>query len=158
MAKTVVGIFNDFTEAMTSLTDFVHGGIPKEHLSIVTPDTDKEFAQYLGTSEEQRIAKDTGIGAVIGGLSGLLVGLGALTIPGVGPVLAAGLVGTMLGAETGSLAGALHGLGIGEYEARSHATKVGEGRTLVIVKTEDSQIDRVRTILQQHKAVGIEQH
>jgi hypothetical protein len=75
MAKTVVGIFNDFTEAINTLTDFVHAGIPKEHISIVTPDSEREFAKYLSTPGERSVAEDTGIGAVIGGLSGLLIGL-----------------------------------------------------------------------------------
>ena len=160
MATTVVGTFTNFAEAMTTLGDFVHAGIPKEQLNLMTPDADEAFAKHLATAGEQRIAKDTGIGAVIGGLSGFVVGgLVALTIPGVGPVMAAGpLLGTMLGAETGSLAGALHRLGIGEHAAKSHAEKVGEGRTLVIVKAEESQVARVRTTLQQHQAVSIEQH
>src|SRR5262245_24747795 len=120
MEKTVVGIFNDFTEAMNSLTDLVHAGIPKEHISIVTPDAEGEFAKYLNTPGGRPVAGDTGIGAVVGGLSGLLIGLGALTIPGIGPVMAAGplftaLAGALLGAETGSLVGVLHGLGIAEY-------------------------------------------
>src|SRR5215813_4714819 len=139
MEKTVMGIFNDFTKATLTLTNFVQAGIPKEQISIVTPDTQGEFARYLSAPGERPVAEDAGIGAVVGGLSGLLIGLGVLTIPGVGAVMAAGplftaLAGALLGAEAGGLVGVLHGLGIPEYEAKSHAEQVGEGRTLVIVK------------------------
>jgi hypothetical protein len=163
MMKTVVGVFNDFTAAVNALPDFVREGIPRDCISIVSPDAEGEFAKYLSARAERPIMEDAGVGAVIGGLSGLLVGLGALTIPGVGPVLAAGplftaLAGAMVGTEAGSLVGILDGFGVAEYEAKSHAEKVGEGRTLVIVKAEDPLVGRAQTILRRHHAVNIEQH
>ncbi|BDI16740.1 hypothetical protein ANSO36C_25420 [Nostoc cf. commune SO-36] len=60
-------------------------------------------------------------------MTGLLVGLGTLAIPGVGPVLAGGAVATALattlaggaiGAAAGGIVGALVGLGIPEDIAR----------------------------------------
>jgi uncharacterized membrane protein len=86
-----------------------------------------------------------------------------LTIPGVGPVMAAGplftaLAGAIVGAEAGSLVGALHGLGVAEYEAKSHAQKVGEGRTLVVVKVADSLVSRAQAILRRHHAVNVAEH
>ena len=162
MAKTVVGVFNDVTAAINSLADLVAEGIPGTDISVVTPDPETEFARYLNAPGERPVVADAGIGAVVGGLSGLLVGLGALTIPGVGPVMAAGplftaLVGAMVGAEAGGLMGALNGFGVAEYEAKSHAEKVGEGKTLVVVKVEDSKGDRVQALLQRHRAVTVEQ-
>jgi hypothetical protein len=161
--KTVVGVFNDFTAATNALPDVVHEGIARDHISIMTPDTEGEFAKYLSMGTGRPVTEDAGIGAVVGGLGGLLVGLGALTIPGVGPILAAGplftaLAGAIVGAEAGSLVGVLNGFGIAEYEAKSHAEKVGEGRTLVIVKAEEPLAGRAQMILRRHHAVNVEQH
>ena len=79
----------------------------------------------------------------IGGAIGLLAGLGALAIPGVGPLIAAGpimgaLSGAAVGGATGGLIGALVGLGIPEYEAKQYEGKIRGGNILVSVHTEDS--------------------
>src|ERR1700677_4775229 len=83
-----------------------------------------------------------GGGAVVGGAFGLLMGMGALVIPGVGPVLAAGpvlsaLVGAGAGATVGGLAGALIGMGMPEYEAIQYEEKMNGGNILISVHTED---------------------
>jgi hypothetical protein len=166
MAKTIVGVFDDFTAAVNTLPDLVSEGIPREEISIVTPDTKGEYAQYLDTQPERSVAEDVGVGAVLGGLGGFLLNLGlslgALTLPGIGPVVVAGpllttLAGALVGAEAGGLVRVLRGLGVAEYEAKAHAESVRQGSTLVIVKAEDKMVDRARAILQQHHAENIEQ-
>ena len=59
---------------------------------------------------------------------GLLAGIGALAIPGVGPFIAAGpimaaLSGMAVGAATGGVVGGLIGLGIPEIEAKRYDEK-----------------------------------
>ena len=50
------------------------------------------------------------LGAVIGGILGFMIGLGALAIPGLGPLVAAGTLATALGtAGVGVVAGMLVG-------------------------------------------------
>jgi len=162
MAKTVVGLFDDFTAAVNTLPDLVSEGFPREEISVVTPDAKGEYARYLSTQAERPVAEDAGVGAVLGGLGGLLLSLGALTIPGLGPVVAAGplltaLAGALVGAEAGSLIGVLNGMGVAEYEAKSHAEGIRQGRTLVIAKVEENMVDRALAIMQHHRAVNIEQ-
>lgn len=61
---------------------------------------------------------------------GLLAGIGALAIPGVGPLVApagpimAALSGAAVGAAIGGIGGALIGMGIPEYEAKQYETKI----------------------------------
>jgi hypothetical protein len=60
-------------------------------------------------------------------------------IPGVGPIVATGLLagvlgGAAAGATAGGALGALIGLGIPEDEARSHEEEFLAGRTLVVVQ------------------------
>ena len=86
-------------------------------------------------------------GGVLGGLAGLLVGIGALAIPGIGPVLAAGplaaalgpalgalLTGAAIGAGAGAIAGALVGMGMPEDEAQVYEQRFRQGRILVTVR------------------------
>lgn len=83
-------------------------------------------------------------GGVLGGIGGLLLGIGALVIPGVGPIIAAGSIvavftGTAIGAGTGRLMGGLIGLGIPEDEAHQYNRYVDNDNILVLV---DSDADR----------------
>ena len=91
---------------------------------------------------------------MLGGVLGLLVGVGAHAIPGIGPVLAAGslaaalgtagastLVGAGLGAATGGIVGGLVGLGIPEEDATMYAEGARRGGTLVTAQVADNLAD-----------------
>jgi uncharacterized membrane protein len=90
---------------------------------------------------------------------GLLAGIGALAIPGVGPFIAAGpimaaLSGAAVGAATGGVVGGLIGLGIPEIEAKRYDEKLKKGNYLVAVHTDESEdVDRAKRIF---KTVGAE--
>jgi uncharacterized protein (TIGR02271 family) len=75
----------------------------------------------------------------VGGVLGLLAGVGALAIPGIGPIIAGGalastLAGAGIGAAAGGLVGALVGMGVPEEEARYYDRAVREGGILVTVR------------------------
>jgi len=83
-------------------------------------------------------------------------GLGALAIPGIGPIMLAGATATtiatavsggVIGAVAGSLIGALIGLGIPEERARVYSDRVSRGDYLVIVDGTEDEIRRAETIL-----------
>lgn len=109
---------------------------------------------------EASVAGATTLG-VLGGISGFLVGMGALAIPGVGPFIAAGpimaaLSGVAIGAAVGGIGGALIGMGVPEYEAKSYAASVNNGKTLIAVHCADSkQAKDVRDILDKAGATDI---
>jgi tetrahydromethanopterin S-methyltransferase subunit C len=92
---------------------------------------------------------------------GLLAGIGALAIPGVGPLIAAGpimatLSGAAAGALVGGLAGALIGLGIPEIEAKQYEGKIKDGNILLSVHVTTSENrDRAKKILEQNDAYDI---
>ena len=81
---------------------------------------------------------------------GLLAGIGALAIPGLGPFIAAGpimaaLAGMGVGAAAGGLIGALVGMGIPEYEAKRYEGRVKDGGILVSVHCDNSDwVDRAK--------------
>lgn len=89
----------------------------------------------------------------------MLAGIGALAIPGVGPLLAAGpimgaLAGLGVGGAVGGLVGALVGMGIPEYEAKRYEGRVKDGGILVSVHCDSSEeVSRAKDIL---KATGAE--
>ena len=93
-------------------------------------------------------------GAVLGGGLGWLAGIGALAIPGVGPLIAAGpimaaLTGAAIGGTVLGITGALIGMGIPEFEAKQYEGKVKGGNALISVHSENSdQTDRAKTIFE----------
>jgi hypothetical protein len=86
-----------------------------------------------------------GVGGVVGGALGLLAGIGALTIPGVGPLIAAGpiiasLAGLGVGGAVVGLVGALVVLGIPEYEAKLYDGRVKDGGVLLSIHCVPSDV------------------
>jgi hypothetical protein len=92
---------------------------------------------------------------------GLLAGIGALAIPGVGPFIAAGpimaaLSGAAVGATTGGIVGGLIGLGIPEIEAKRYEEKLKSGNYLIAVHYQDGEEkDRAKEIFEAADAEDI---
>ena len=163
MAKTIVGLFDTFTEAQGAVQELVNKGFSRENISIAANDATGEYSKSL-SSESTGSGAVTGAttGAAIGGVGGLLLGLGALAIPGVGPIVAAGpiiaaLTGAGIGAVAGGLIGALTDVGVPEEEAGYYAEGVRRGGTLVTINAEDNKADQAIAIMEKHDAVDVEQ-
>jgi uncharacterized membrane protein len=169
MTKTVVALYDDIQQAHDAVRDLTSTGISRENISLVTSDAEESYAQQLNRDAEtniessstaENVGKGAGAGAVLGGLGGLVVGLGALAIPGIGPVVAAGpiaaaLAGAGIGAAAGGLVGALVDLGIPEEEAKLYSEGIRHGGSLVSVQAEDRYVDRVIDILNNHHPVDL---
>jgi uncharacterized membrane protein len=158
--QRAVGTFPTRQEAEDALNELRNSGFPMDKVSVIAKDADRDD-QIAGADVKNRAqgneAKEgAGAGAVagtaLGGVGGLLVGLGTLAIPGVGPFLAAGTLATTfagagIGAAAGSLVGALTGLGIPEEQAKVYGDLVSQGDYLVIVDGDESEIHRAASIL-----------
>ena len=109
MAKTIVGLFDTLTEAQGAVQELVNKGFPRDNISIAANNATGEYTQSTASSEEwSGTATGATTGAAIGGIGGLLVGLGVLAIPGIGPIVAAGpLIAALTGAGIGAVAGGL---------------------------------------------------
>jgi hypothetical protein len=176
MARTVVALYDDFTTANDVVRDLVDHGFAREDISLMASDAAGEYGRYL--SDETQVDYEpsatasaagvgAGIGAVIGGLGGLLVGLGALAIPGIGPVVAAGPlaaalsglagagVGAVAGGVTGGLIGALVDMGLPEEEAQYYSEGVRRGGTLLTVQTADHMADQARDVMNRYNPVDL---
>lgn len=101
------------------------------------------------------------IGGILGGTFGLLAGIGALVIPGVGPLIAAGpmlaaLTIAAAGATVGKITGGLIGIGIPEIEAKRYENRMAEGNILISVLAESGDdVSRAEEVLQNSGAEDI---
>ncbi|MBM7649595.1 putative membrane protein [Bacillus ectoiniformans] len=138
--KQVVGIYDNQNEAVAAIEDLKRQGFTSDEISIVSKE--REEVDYVeettDTKAEEGAAAGAATGGVLGGLAGIAAGAGALAIPGIGPIIAAGpivagLTGAAAGAGAGGLTGALVGLGIPEEDAEHYNTEVKEGKMLVLV-------------------------
>lgn len=160
--KTIVGVFNSVSDAQRAVQDLEMEGIPRADISLVANKNAVDYDQLEPQGKGSDIAADAGIGAAIGGVGGLLLSAaGALTIPVIGPILAAGpiaaaLTGAGIGAAAGGLIGALTESGIPEEDARYYAEGVRRGDVLVTVKTDSVHSSRVSDILDQNGAIDID--
>lgn len=165
MDKIIVGVFNDFTAAQLMAPQLINEGIPKEAISVMAPDTSAESARYFAPSTEAAsdAASDIGTGAALGSLSGILIGAVALAIPGLGLLVAAGPLATLIagataGAATGGLISALNGMGVPEYEAQAYEAGIREGHSHVFVHVSEMDTDRVAGLMRDRHALRVDIH
>jgi hypothetical protein len=167
---TITRLFDSHTEALDAVAELEASGVSHDKISIVSNNADNWHSGSAGGHQgplgdhngdgENDVADGTGKGATTGGLlgggAGLLAGLGMLAIPGLGPVVAAGwlastavgaAVGAVAGGATGGLLGALKEAGHSDEEANVYSEGVRRGGTLVSIKAEDAEKDRLESIL-----------
>lgn len=173
--KTIAGLFDNLDAAHAAVRDLRDLGLPSSDVSLVAHDVTGAYSQSLDRADwstapapQDATATGAGMGAVLGGLAGLMVGLGVLVLPGIGPVLAAGPLATVLGgifgvgvgAVGGGLAGGLLGalvdLGVPPDQAPFYAEGVRRGGALVTVHAADELEEPVRGLLNRHHAVDVE--
>lgn len=124
-----------------------------------------EIHTTLVTEEHTKALEGSALGAVTGGVLGgslgLLAGIGALSIPGMGPFIAAGplmgaLSGSAVGGSVGLLIGALVGYGIPEYEAKAYEVGLKAGKILLSVHTDNyDQIVIAKDVMKQEGVTDI---
>jgi hypothetical protein len=139
----IVGIYDREAKAVQAVEELKSQGYAQEDISMIT--NNWEMLEKLGFDKPTRSKMDEGAktgaatGSLIGGLVGLLAGFGAFTIPGIGPILAAGpiaaaFVGGSAGIGVGGITGALIGLGIPEEEANHYGQEMQQEKILVLVE------------------------
>jgi len=153
--RSLFGIYASADQAEKAVNALIEDGFVSQDVSVLMPDqrSTREFAHHKDTKAPEGVTAGATAGGVIGGTFGLLVGLGTLAIPGLGPLLAAGpivagLAGLGAGGTVGGLIGALVGMGIPEYEARRYEGRVRDGGILLSVHCQTpGEILRAREIL-----------
>ena len=162
--KTAVfGIYATAAQAERAVDALVLDRFSNADVSVLLPDnqTTKDFAHEKHTKAPEGTTTGMAAGGTIGGTLGLLAGIGALAIPGLGPFIAAGpimgaLAGLGVGGAVGGLVGALVGMGIPEYEAKRYEGRVKNGGVLLSVHCDTSdEIARAKEVLKRTGAEDI---
>jgi hypothetical protein len=127
-------------------------GIDREHISVVARDhvQSRALANEMDASPGVEL-EDSRIAALLGELSGWVLGAIALVMPGIGPIVAAGPLAAELGEAAGhaagSLASVLKAAGLPSGRADALRDDVTRGAVLLGVHAAPADVDRVRQTL-----------
>lgn len=150
---TIAQIFETREQAGRAIEALRQSGIRAEDISLVVRDRrGGVHAEPIGSMTDATTIGAAG-GGLLGGIAGLLVGVGMLAIPGIGPALAAGpiaglLAGGAVGLGVGGVIGALVDLGIPEEEAHDYQAAIERGGLLVAARVPDGDEPEALAILE----------
>lgn len=165
--SAVAGVFGDQAQAEQAVADLRSAGFAENQIGyavrgegdrVTTGDVDSGDTGGGGTSDPDARGgtREGGVmGAITGASFGSIVGAAAaLLLPGIGPVVAGGILATALtgaavGAAAGGIVGALREWGFSEEEATYYQGELETGRTIVTVRADGRQ-DEARAILQRN--------
>lgn len=151
----LVGVFDDRMEAQQAVDDLEQAGFSHEEVSFLLRGSEITEGDMLtdavGTKDEHGMVAGALTGGVVGGLLGAVA---ALFVPGIGPVLASGILATSLGyagagVAIGGILGAMTGAGLSEEEARFYAKQFHSGKAIVAV-TAGERENLAAAILKKH--------
>lgn len=160
--QAVIGVFNSREDAETAISELRNNGFKTEEISIVSKDSkqDNEPRTY-----DDDISDGALTGGTLGGIGGLLLGagvvasVGALAIPGIGPIIASGPIAAAIGgAVAGGIAGGLIDWGIPAEASERYEKSVAQGGILAVIRTDASKVNAAAQILRRNGATDIESH
>ena len=162
--KTVVALFERYEDAEAAIEELHRRGVDNKNIGVLAQErtvVNRLPADPIGVG----MAEGAVGGAALGGLTGLLIGIGALTVPGVGPAFAAGTVaaaisataaGAGMGAVGGGLLGALAGWGVPKHEAMVYAEGVKRGGILVVAHVPEPDAPEIARVFQTERAIDVD--
>lgn len=152
-SQTIIGVFASRSNAENAVNALRQQGFTTEEINIISK------RQENDVDSDDDIADGTLTGGTLGGIGGLLLGAGALVIPGIGPIIAAGPIAAAVGgAIAGGITGGLIDWGIPADESHHYEQEVGHGSILAIVRTDVSKGNSVAQILRQNGAKEVKSH
>jgi hypothetical protein len=159
--KAVIGVFESRDNAEKAVKQLRSQGFGTEEINILSKKSgaekggDKTSVEYV----DDDITDGAMTGGALGGIGGLMVGVGALAIPGIGPIVAAGPIAAALsGAVAGGVAGGLIDWGIPAEESQHYEQSIAQGGILAIIRTDQSKINNAAQILRQNGARDVKTH
>lgn len=164
MAELVAGLFSDSKKAGEAVADLKQRGFTDD-ISLIAKNFNDEGVNSHQIKQDVKDGAGAGAvtGGILGALGGLLVGAATLTVPVIGPILAAGplaaaLGGGAIGAATGGIVGALVDAGIPDQKAKMYEDRIRSGEVLVTVTVPEDKAASVQRILDAHSVEGLDMY
>lgn len=165
--NATVGLYDSHDLAADAVRALSKGGFPMNKVSIIGRELERveDVKGYYTWKDPAK--QGAGIGAFWGSLFGILVGVGFLAIPGIGPVfvagslaatMLAGVEGAALGGSAGGLFGGLLGLGVSKNKIIKYSESIAAGKYLVVAHGTAQDVAQAREILLGASSAPVEVH
>jgi Alternative complex III, ActD subunit len=165
MAKntSVIGIYEDRPTVSDAIDVLHRAGYRATDISVLSSENQgsKDFAHEKHTRAPEGAALGAAVGAVVGAALAWFASIQTATIPGLGPLAAAGpvvaaLAGAGAGGTLGWIVGWLVGVRVPEYVAKRYAGRIRRGGILLSVHCDSQEwCDRAKKTLQDTGARNI---
>lgn len=171
--EAISGVFQSRADAEKAINELRRIGLSDQRIGLVTPGSDTgELTTGLPVTDTEQPGMGRAMGAAVGGAMGAAGGatlglaVATLAVPGIGPVLAFGMVGAALlgigGAAAGSAVGDTIedelGEGVPHEDLYLYEDALRHGNSVVIAYTEnDDQADKVEDVLDRAGAVDLDE-
>ena len=152
---SVFGIYRDRPSVEEAVDTLRAAGFRNTDISVLFQENEgtKDLAHEKNTKAPEGATTGGILGGITGGVLGWLTGIGALAIPGLGPLIVAGpivaaLAGVGAGGTFGGMIGALVGMGVPEYEAKRYEGRIKLGGALMSVHCDNEDwVKRAKDLL-----------
>ncbi len=169
--EAISGVFRSREDAEKTIHQLRKAGISDNRIGLVTPGSDdRDLEASLPVTDTERPGMGRAMGAAVGGAMGAAGGatlglaVATLAVPGIGPVIAFGMVGAALLGVVGATAGAALGdqaeeelgEGIPHEDIFLYEDALHHGHSVLIVYTEnDDQSEKAQDILARSGAMDL---
>lgn len=142
----VAAAFDDRSQAESAIHALTQAGFHIDSIGVAMRSHQEQDAliEHTGAHKTAEPLTEIVEGGLIGGMVGAIVSLGVLSVPGVGPVIAGGvlastLAGAGIGAASGGVQAALTHLGLSEEQANALETRFHAGAAIVTIDVENGR-------------------
>jgi len=169
--QTIVGVFASRSAAESAVNDLLASILPDRAITFLTGECSAAETQSVATTDTEADGMGTALGAVVGGAVGAGTGFAlgsmvvSLAVPGIGPILAAGLGaaallglgGAAVGGELGHVSEAAMDQGVPKDDVYFYRDLLKRGRSLVLAEVDsDTQASEVRDVFNRYKGEDVE--
>lgn len=152
----VVAVYESIDRARQAVHILERAEFPMSQVSMITRGDLKKHAVELPSPPTDDSVRDAAVGAGLGALLGVLSGLAAAAVSGIGVVFIVGpAAGFLAGATSGAFLGGLGGWGVHKHRIDHYRHQLEKGRTIVVVTGETHELAHADRILQETQPVEL---
>jgi len=156
MSKLLIAVFDDHEKAGEGIQSLLDAGIDREAIAALGKGEETPEKDFEQSKLNEHIGWWAKTGTIWGGIFGLLTGVFVATVPGFGPIVAAGhiipaiagaLGGAMVVGPAAALGAWMADFAVEEAEKLRYHKDLEQGRVLVIVRGDEATVRKAESVL-----------